>query len=118
GAPAGFVIRRTGEWPLLQTVLVPLDLVLRNLIENAVKHHDKTDGTVIVSASLDDQALTIGVADDGAGIPSEWHAAIFEPFRRMSEEPSADSSGIGLALVRRTVEAVGGRIQVRSDPAS
>lgn len=117
GAPPGFVIRRTGEWPVLQTTLVPLDLVLRNLIENAVKHHDRPDGKVIVSATLDDLVLSISVSDDGAGIPSDWHEAIFEPFRRISDEPSTESSGIGLALVRRTIETAGGRIQVRSDPA-
>ncbi len=117
GAPAGFVIRRDGDWPILQTTLVPLDLVLRNLIENAVKHHDRPDGTVLISAAMDDHVLTVSVADDGPGIPGDWHQAIFEPFRRISNEPSAESSGIGLALVRRTIETVGGRIQVRSDPS-
>ncbi len=115
GAPPSFKIRRDGQWPTFPTVRVPLDVVLRNLIENAVKHHDRAEGFVTVTAVPGDGHVVFSIVDDGAGIPAEWQEAIFEPFRRMSDEPSADSSGIGLALVRRTVEMVGGRIEVRSD---
>lgn len=98
--------------------MVPFDVVLRNLIENAVKHHDRADGTVTVTATPARDHLRVSVADDGAGIPTEWQEAIFEPFKRVSDEPSSESSGIGLALVRRTIETIGGRIEVRSDPAA
>jgi hypothetical protein len=57
------------------------------------------------------------VGDDGPGIPPEWHGAIFQPFKRVRDEVDPESSGIGLALVKRTVESFGGRIEVRSDPA-
>lgn len=114
GAPPAFAIRRAGDWPNVSTALVPLDVVLRNLIENAVKHHDKPDGLVIVTAICRGDQMLVSVKDDGPGIPAEWHEAIFEPFRRIADEPSSESSGIGLALVRRTVETIGGRIDVRS----
>lgn len=118
GARQTLIIRRAGDWPVIRTVMVPFDVVLRNLIENAVKHHDRADGTVTVTATPARDHLRVSVADDGAGIPTEWQEAIFEPFKRVSDEPSSESSGIGLALVRRTIETIGGRIEVRSDPAA
>ncbi len=114
---AGMTIEVAGAWPLLRTVAVPLDLVLRNLIENAVKHHDRKTGRVTVRGRTVENALIIEIADDGPGIAPEWHEAIFEPFRRVDDTHHPDSRGIGLALVKRTVESVGGRIEVRSDPA-
>lgn len=106
-----------GDFPTLRTTPVPLDLVLRNLIDNALKHHDRRDGTVTISAETAADHVIFAVSDDGPGIPSEWHAAIFEPFRRIADDETTEASGIGLALVKRTVEIAGGRIDVVSDPA-
>ena len=53
----------------------------------------------------------------GDGIDPNYHDAIFEPFRTVAEEAPPESSGIGLALVKKTAEVVGGRIEVKSDPA-
>jgi signal transduction histidine kinase len=115
--PAGLALDVDGTWPTLMTTAVPLDLILRNLIDNAIKHHDRQVGRVVVTGHPTVRGLDITVADDGPGIPPEWHEAIFEPFRRIEDGDSEGSSGIGLALVRRTIEAAGGRIAVASDPA-
>jgi signal transduction histidine kinase len=113
----GMTIDLLGPWPTLRTTPVPLDLVLRNLIDNAVKHHDRDAGRVRLSTETVAGALVFDVADDGPGIAPEWHQAIFQPFSRVDDHRHPESSGIGLALVKRTVEAAGGRIEVRSDPA-
>jgi signal transduction histidine kinase len=113
--PATMTIEITGNWPMLRTLAVPLDVVLRNLIENAIKHHDRDQGRITVTASGTATAIQFAVADDGPGIPPEWQEAIFEPFRRIHD--TAESSGIGLSLVKRTIETAGGRIDVISDPA-
>ena len=117
GAPASLAIERSGKWPVFETLAEPLDVVLRNLIENAVKHHDTRRGVIALSAADDGAFLRIDIADDGPGIDPTYHTAIFEPFRTISDESSPDSSGIGLALVKKTVELVGGRIEVASEPA-
>jgi signal transduction histidine kinase len=116
--PEGMVIDLVGPWPTLRTTPVPLDLVLRNLIDNAVKHHDRATGRVRITTQDTAGTVVFEVADDGPGIAPEWHEAIFQPFSRVDDLKNPESSGIGLALVKRTIEASGGRIDVRSDPAS
>ena len=115
GPPDGLTIERVGDWPVMTTLSEPLDVVLRNLIENAVKHHDTKRGRIRLSAHDDGDFVRFEVADDGPGIDPSYHEAIFEPFRTVSNEPSPESSGIGLALVKKTAELVGGRIEVGSD---
>jgi signal transduction histidine kinase len=82
-----------------------------------VLHHDRAAGHVIVSAELKRQALVIDVTDDGPGIPRDHQESIFLPFRTLAEAPTDDHHGIGLALVRKTVDVVNARLEVISDPA-
>lgn len=114
GRPEGMRIRLAGDWPRLRTLVEPLDVVLRNLVENAVKHHDRAEGEIVVSAQDDGASVRIEIADDGPGIDPAYHGAIFQPFRSAAETMPAESSGIGLALVKKTVDTVGGQIEVRS----
>lgn len=103
-----------GEWPALDTAAAPLDLVLRNLVENAVKHHDLPHGRVVISAEAVGRYIMFKIADDGRGIPVEWRSAIFEPFRKIDDAHHPESSGIGLALVKKTITTLGGTIEVQS----
>jgi signal transduction histidine kinase len=121
---ASIAIRMTGAWPITETLPVPLDLVLRNLISNAIKHHDRQQASIELAAGSREHFFTFAVIDDGPGIDPSWHEAVFQPFRTVFDvsggEAAAqdpDSSGIGLALVKRAIETVGGRIELKSDPA-
>jgi signal transduction histidine kinase len=117
GPPACMKIEIGGDWPQMTTLAAPLDLVLRNLIDNAAKHHDRKDGHIALTARDDGDALIITIADDGPGIAREWHAAVFLPFRKAGDDQRDDeSSGIGLALVRRTLDRIGGIIELQSNP--
>ena len=118
-AGAGAIRIEVGDcpWPRFVTLREPLDVTLRNLVENAVKHHDRAEGAVRLSCSDGGAHWVVTVEDDGPGIPSEYHAAIFEPFRRVNDDGSSEGSGIGLALVKKTVELVGGTVELYSDPA-
>ncbi len=75
-----------GSWPRLETFAAPLDLVLRNLIDNAVKHHDRDAGHIVLTCIDHPTALEILVTDDGPGIPREHRDSIFLPFRNLSGE--------------------------------
>lgn len=113
--PAGMNITIEGTWPHLMTLAAPLELVLRNLVGNAIKHHDAPAGHISLSARLGDGTLDIAVRDDGRGIPPEWQDAVFLPFRKIDDRDGAeDSSGMGLALVRRTLDRIGGSIRLVS----
>lgn len=115
--PPGVVLEIKGEWPPAETLVAPLDVVLRNLIDNAIKHHDRPHGVVEISATSSGSLLTITVSDDGPGIPSRLHEAAFLPFRVLAEQGrETGGRGMGLALIRRVVDSVGASIELASDP--
>jgi signal transduction histidine kinase len=120
---AAFTLRAEGEWPVIDTLKAPLDLVIRNLAENAIKHHDREDGQVVIAGRvLGGDRLLIEVRDDGPGIPPAHRETVFLPFRTLAVPDETaptiadEGVGLGLALVRRSVESVGGSIQILPVP--
>ena len=63
-------------------------------------------------------AVKVSVSDTGPGIPPEYHLEIFDDFFRLPGSESVDGMGLGLAITRRLVNAMGGKIWVESDPGS
>jgi signal transduction histidine kinase len=93
--------------------------VLLNLVDNAVKY-TPPGGSVRLSAGAQNGTVTVSVADSGVGIPSEIGDRIFEPFFRVpdtSPQGGQASSGLGLALTKRLVEAHGGQLWYESGEA-
>jgi signal transduction histidine kinase len=91
-----------------------LQIVLANLVGNAVKYLEgRVERHVRLEARQDGSWCRIDVEDTGPGIPREAQAKIFEPFFRVAGV-RASGTGIGLATVRRILEARGGRIAVES----
>jgi signal transduction histidine kinase len=89
-----------------------LERILLNLVGNALKY---SPGPVTVSARCDGGALCVSVRDEGDGIAPEDQARIFERYVR-ARSVRQDGLGLGLFIVRRLVEAHGGRIRVESVP--
>jgi len=109
-------VELTGEWPKVRTMPAPLDLILRNLIANALQHHDRGEGKVVVDCADSPDDLIFRVSDDGPGIAPEHHAAVFLPFRTLAPQASGSGTGIGLAMVKKTAENAGGSVTIASDP--
>ena len=103
-----------GELPKLYTYSAPLETVLRNLVNNAIKHHDKPNGNVRISATDKGDMVEFAVADDGPGIDPIFHARIFEMFQTLRPRDQVEGSGIGLSVVEKIVASVGGTITVSS----
>jgi signal transduction histidine kinase len=90
--------------------------VLQNLLVNAVRH-TPADGTVRVEARRSSTAIELAVADDGEGIPPELLDRVFEPFFRADPSRQGAGAGLGLALAKRIVEALGGGISAGASPS-
>jgi PAS domain S-box-containing protein len=117
--PEGFTVKPGDSLPTLLTERVPLESVLRNLIQNACKHHDHPQsGEVTISAQELDDSVLFEVADNGPGIAPEYHARIFQLFQTLRPRDEVEGSGIGLAVVKKTVESRGGAIQIKSLPGA
>jgi signal transduction histidine kinase len=91
--------------------------VLQNLLANAIRH-TPADGTVRIAARRSPPWLELSVEDTGEGIASENLQRIFEPFFRADPARSAEGAGLGLALAKRIVEALGGHIEAESQLAA
>ena len=135
--PEGFDVRVEGDFPTVEAARAPLALVFRNLVGNAIKHHDRPDGRVTVSARVLDSlghpapagapgggAQTAGagwaeftVEDDGPGVAPEYAERVFGMFQTLRPRDEVEGSGMGLAIVKKTVESRGGAVSVEEGDA-
>ncbi|MBP9838355.1 MAG: PAS domain-containing protein [Proteobacteria bacterium] len=113
--PEDFSLEIIGEMPIIKTSLTPLELVLRNLISNAIKHHNSKVCRIRIACENIGDLLRFSVEDNGPGIPKKYHNKIFEMFYSLSPKEDETNSGMGLALVKKTIETYGGKIRVESN---
>ena len=112
--PPEFTVQLPSNLPTLTANRLLLSQVFTNLIGNAVKYHNRPDGKVQVTAQVQAQHYEFSVSDDGLGIASEHHSRIFEMFQTLTSQDRKDSTGIGLAIVKKVVERAGGKIFIES----
>ncbi|MBC3907933.1 PAS domain-containing sensor histidine kinase [Undibacterium umbellatum] len=105
-----FRLELQGEFPRYHTHKVPLELVFRNLISNSIKHHDTRQGCIVVQAIPNDQWLEFAVCDDGPGIAPEHRERVFAMFQTLRPRDEVEGSGMGLAIIKKTIESLGGSI--------
>ncbi len=89
--------------------------VLQNLLVNAVRH-TPADGTVRIDAARRPGRLEVAIQDNGEGITAADLAHVFDPFFRVDPARGRGGTGLGLALAKRIVEALGGTITAASEP--
>ena len=92
----------------------PLETILRNLISNAMKHHDQDTGKIQILVKPEQDSCIFSITDDGPGIPAAAHQNIFKLFQTLSHD-APTRTGIGLAIVKRLIEANNGRIEIESN---
>jgi signal transduction histidine kinase len=103
-----------GELHPLHGVAVHAEQVMRNLIGNAVKYlGDAPSPRIEVGSALHERHVECWVKDNGIGIDPAYHDKVFEVFQRL-HDVKVDGTGIGLAIVKKIVESVGGRVWVDS----
>lgn len=112
--PTGFKVIADESLEDLNLPRMPLEMVLNNLVNNAIKHHDKDIGTVRISAQVLNKFYEFRVEDDGPGIAPEFHDKIFEMFQTLRPRDEVEGSGMGLAVVKKTITQHGGEITVET----
>lgn len=100
--------------PLIRADAERLERVLRNLLENAVKY-GHPGGQATVSGEVREDRVVLVVADDGPGIEPAVLPSIFDEFVRGSSSGRRPGAGLGLAIVRRLVQAMAGRVWAESE---
>lgn len=114
--PSRFKIEIVGDLRTIYTWHVPLETVMRNLIGNAVKHHDKQEGHIVISAIHEPEMVILTVQDDGPGIEPAYYDRIFQMFQTLRPRDQVEGSGIGLSVVKKIIESNEGKIEVAPAP--
>ncbi len=103
-----------GTLPVIQYDELQLTRVFQNLIGNALQHTSGPRAIVRVSAIRTPEGWEFRVRDNGPGVPPEHRERVFRMFQTLSAR--SESTGIGLAIVKKIVESAGGRVGVRDAP--
>jgi len=112
--PAGIKLELDIRAQDIEGARTPLATVLRNIYSNAIKHHDKPDGHIAISAREEGDFCVISVSDDGPGIPKVAQSRVFRLFQTLSATERA-GGGLGLAVAKRLTESHAGRIELISN---
>lgn len=116
--PPGMTLELAPDLPVIETVAISLQRVFHNLLTNAVKYRADDPHVEVRWRPTDSNLVEFSVIDNGIGIAPEYHAQVFEMFKRLHSRDEIEGSGMGLALVKRLVESNGGRIRVDSELGS
>lgn len=104
--------------PMIRVAGADLNQVWTNLIDNAIdailEVRDEGDGTITIKTSGDEGEILVEISDNGAGIPDSVRARVFEPF--FTTKAQGQGTGLGLDISKRTIDAIGGHMEVESRP--
>ena len=90
--------------PVIYTERIPLQQVLSNLIGNAIKYHDKQNGKITIEFNDERSHYEFKVIDDGPGISKHYFEKIFVIFQTLQERDTIESTGVGLAIVKKILD--------------
>jgi PAS domain S-box-containing protein len=113
--PRTFTVHVPEELPVIRSPRTIMDLIFRNLIGNALKHHDRESGRIEITCVKVGRMFELGVKDDGPGIDPAYHEQIFNVFNTLKPRDQVEGSGMGLAIVEKTVQHYGGTMSLDSE---
>ncbi|OAN80184.1 hypothetical protein A8B78_11155 [Jannaschia sp. EhC01] len=94
---------------------MPATKILLNLVGNAVKHHDRDNGFVLIEAKSLEESVIVTISDDGPGIPAKMQNRAFELFQTLRPRDQVEGSGMGLAIVQKAAKMAGGSVELFSE---
>lgn len=93
-----------------------LPILLRDLISNGIKHHDRDTGQIMVASRRDGRTVVLTVADDGPGIEPQFHERVFSPMTTLRPRDEVEGSGMGLAKASKIAQFYGGSANILPSP--
>ena len=109
------VVNVSESLPLVDVDPALLERAVANLVDNAVRHSGPGRGVRVEAAAVADR-VDIRVVDRGCGIPVSQRERVFQPFQRLGDTANDTGVGLGLAVARGFVDAVGGELTVEDTP--
>jgi len=100
--------------PTVMTEPTRIQQVFQNLLSNAIKYLDKPEGRIHIACVAEGGQWKFSIADNGPGIDQQHFEKIFQLFQTLAPRDRVESTGVGLALVKKIVEMYGGRIWLES----
>ena len=112
--PAHIAVTVATALPQIRMDPTKAQQLFQNLLSNAVKYMNKPSGRVTVSCVAADRFWHFSIADNGPGIEEKYFERIFQLFQTLAPRDEVESTGVGLAVVKKIVETEGGRIWIES----
>ncbi|MCT7950561.1 AAA family ATPase [Ancylothrix sp. C2] len=116
--PAHISITIITPLPTLLCDPIQMQQIFQNLISNAIKYHNKPQGKILIACTETEKFWQFSITDNGIGIESKHFDRIFKPFQTVNTTPQPDSTGIGLATVKKIIDLYSGKIWVESQPGA
>ncbi|MCD6115749.1 HAMP domain-containing protein [bacterium] len=113
--PSNITINVENILPVIYAEKTRIEQIFQNLISNAVKFNDKEEGLVTIFSEDVNTHWKFSISDNGPGIEKKYYERIYQIFQTLSPRDELESTGIGLTLVKKIVEIMGGKIWLESE---
>lgn len=108
-------IKIVSKLPTLSTNPIWINEIFSNLIENAIKHNDKPICEITIGHTEEKHYYKFFIKDNGTGVDKKYHDKMFKLFQTLNIEEENPTAGIGLAIVKKIVIELGGKVWIDSD---
>ena len=112
--PPHFKINIPKKLPVFKTKKIMLQQVFINILSNAIKYNDKAEGLITVRADEIGSSYRFSIEDNGIGIEPAYHEKVFGIFQTIEARDKVEGTGIGLSIVKKSIEDMGGDISLES----
>jgi PAS domain S-box-containing protein len=116
--PTNVTIRIENPLPTVVAERTRIQQIFQNLLSNAIKYMNKPRGEIRIGCSAEGEKWKFSVSDNGPGIEPRHFERIFQLFQTLAPRDRIESTGVGLALVKKIVEMYGGDIWLESTPGA
>jgi light-regulated signal transduction histidine kinase (bacteriophytochrome) len=113
--PANFKVEIQQDMPEITADRIKVEQVFSNFISNAIKYNNNPNPTLNIGYTEEADQHVFYVADNGPGIDPEYHEKVFVIFQTLQARDKVESTGVGLAIVKKIIEDAGGKVWLESE---